>query len=323
MAKVISKETMTVGILAVLAGLAAAYGVRTYMLQEEAAAPAVEKTAAPKIIKLPVASQDLPTDRVIARGDVVELPLTLEQIKARFKGIETDQTLISAARIVGRRLTKPLAQGQPFLTTAFYLEGATPSVSKKLQPGYRAIRVAVSDTHEAGVQSGMHVDVLFRAAARPAKGSQPAIPEKTVTLLRRVEVINAERPDAKGATAKKPILFTLAVPEDKADMFGVIEGRGEVWLVPTPAKDNGSHDSGSAVANAETLAELLGLQAPKKPVPPFETAIYRRGNIQINKFANGKLLARHSVAPNASIDEEVKPPKPALPQVPAVPGKED
>jgi Flp pilus assembly protein CpaB len=337
MAKVISKETMTVGILAVVAGLAAAYGVRTYMIQEEAAPPAQEKVAAAKIIRLPVASQDLPADRVITRGDLVELPMTMDQIKARFKGLDAAQTPLSRAGIIGRRLAKPLAQGQPFSTTGFYLEGSTPSISKKLQPGYRAIRIAVSDTHEAGVQPGMHVDVVFRATAHPAKAGQPAIPEKTLTLLHRVEVINAERPDAK-ATTKKPMLFTLAVPEDKADMFGVIEGRGEVWLVPTPAKDkDGSNNSGSAVANAETLAGLLGLKVTK-PVPPFETDIYRRGHIQVNKFVDGKLLARHSIDAGTSFDEEVKPPKPAIPavrprnesptpqieRVPAgVPGKDD
>ena len=96
--------------------------------------------------------------------------------------------------IIDRRLKKPIKQGQPFLTTDFYLEGTGPSIAKMLQPGFRAIRVQVPDTREAGVQPGMYVDVMFRANARPAKAGQLAIPEKTLTLLRHIEVLEAERP---------------------------------------------------------------------------------------------------------------------------------
>ena len=115
--------------------------------------------------------------------------------------------------------------------------------------------------------AGMRVDVMFRANARPAKAGQLAIPEKTLTLLRHVEVLEADRPLRVGragarAPEKQQLMFTLAVPEAKADMFGIIEGRGEVWLVPTPAQGKEAADgAGAEVANAATLAESAGHQA--------------------------------------------------------------
>jgi Flp pilus assembly protein CpaB len=318
MAKLISQGTMMVGILAVVAGLGAAFGVRYYLMQEEEA-PAPPEKAAPLVMKVLVACTDLPADRVVSPTDVTSLPMTREQFDKQFKGVNPEEALLSVSSILHRRLREPMKKMQPFLTTKFYLEGTGPSIAKKLQPGYRAIRVEVPETRQAGVLIGMSVDVLFRANAAAGKNGQLAIPEKTLTLLRRIEVIDIERPAGARTAAKLPLLFTLAVPEDKVDMFGVIEGRGEVWLVPTPPKDKDSaKDAGAAVANVETLQELLGLKAPPRPAPPFETAIYRRGHMQINKFADGKLLATRSSDVGARFDEEAKPSTHATPMPPAI-----
>jgi pilus assembly protein CpaB len=313
----ISKETMMVGIVAVVAGLAAAYGVRSYMTQPEATPPApVVKPAPPKPLRVPVASEDLPADRVVAPGDIVTLTLTPQspkQVRARFKGLPPDQILASARSIVRRRLKKPVKQGQPFLTTDFYLEGVSPPITSKLQPGFRAIRVEVPDDREGGVQPGVYVDVLFRAKPRKAQAGQPAIPEMTVTLLRSLEVLEVDHPktgrrsgvrgESPPDVPKKSVLVTLAVPAEKADVFGVVDGAGELWLAPTPGRDKQAAGGAEApLPRPLTLAALLGVKPPKpKPIPlaptppppPFETAIYRRDNMHINKFVDGKLLVGH------------------------------
>lgn len=325
MAKLISRSTMTIGIIAVLAGLAAVWGVRSYLAQEEEVPAVAEKPAQPQVIRLPLAAQDLPADRVVAQGDLIHLTLTKRQILERFKGADLDQMLKLDRSIVNHRLKVPIKGGHPFLTTAFYLYGAGPSIAKKLQPGFRAIRIQVPNTREASVQPGMYVDVMFRANARPAKAGQPATPEKTLTLLRHIEVIEAERPPAVGsrrAVARKPLLYTLAVPEAKADMFGVIEGRGELWLVPTPASET-AKGAGAEVASASTLADLLGIKPPQPPPPPFETAIYRRGHVQINKFVDGKLLASHTRELGPRTSDKSEPSFPADSAAPATPQKEE
>ena len=151
----------------------------------------------------------------------------------------------------------------------------------------------------------MFVDVFFRAKAQTAKPGQLPIPEKTLTLLRHIEVLESENPMAHGRASgnKNQWYFTLAVPEAKADFFSIIENRGELWLVPTPAEgDEPTDGAGIEVADVSTLAELLGITAPRQPPPPFETAIYRRDKIQVNKFVDGKLLTSHFSDRGARLD---------------------
>jgi Flp pilus assembly protein CpaB len=288
MARAISRETMTVGIVAILAGLVAAWGLRVYLTAPDEVKQAPPPQPAKQ--RMFLAGTDLPADRVITSHDVIQVGVTNEEFQRRFGTIKKEQILMAMRAIVGRCLKTPVKQGQPFLITDFYLEGTGPSISKKLQPGYRAVRVQVTDVREAGVQPGMFVDVMFRANARPAKNGQPAIPEKTLTLLRHIEVLEAEKPKAKTGQSKKPMLVTLAVPEQKEDMFGVIAGRGDLWLVPTPTKE-AADGAGGDIANAETLAQLLGIKPRPRPPKPFETAIYHRDRVKINRFIDGKLVS--------------------------------
>lgn len=301
--KMISRESLGVGIIAILAGIGAAYAMRVYLTQEEP--PPAAKPAPPKILTVPVASSDLPANRVINPGDVFILKITGKQFTERFKGINPDLVMVmgSAAQIGRRRLKVPIKQGQPFLTTDFYLEGQNQGVAAKLQPGYRAIRVEVPETHEGGIQTGAFVDVFFRAKPQKAEHGQPAIPEMTTTLMRHVEVLRMDFPQPRGggpkgepkvATDKKSVVVTLAVPEDKANIFGIVDGKGELWITPTPATTPPTADKpGAATPTPTTLAGLLGIKPSPRPVKvlPFETAIYR-GNRppQVNRFVDGKLV---------------------------------
>jgi len=312
MAKVISKSTLLVALLAIMAGLVAAYGARYFSRIPVIPRP---QPAPPRQLTVPVASENLPADRVIMPGDIVNLPIPETEFAKRFKGVNTEKVIANVSKLVNRRLLKPIKQGQPFLTSDLYLEGTGPSITSKLQPGFRAVRVDVPDTRESGVHAGTFVDVVFRATPTPAKNGQPAIPETTVTLLRHIEVIDTERPRVRRSTSatKRNVLVTLAVPENKTQIFSTIEGRGDVWLVPASADEKGvaGGETGAAVATSGpmTLAGLLGIKPPPPktvekivvvekeaplppppPPPPFETAVYRRGRLEVNKFLDGKLL---------------------------------
>jgi Flp pilus assembly protein CpaB len=292
MAKMVSRETLTVGILAILTGLIAAGGVRSYLAKLEEPPPP-PKQIPPTIYKVPIAATDLPVDHIMTKYDIIVLQMTSQQFGKRFSGYDPSQVLNSTS-ILKRQLKEPVKRGELFLSSKFYLSGTGPSIAKKLQPGYRAIRVQVPVTREAAVRPGMLVDVFFRAKAQTAKPGQLPIPEKTLTLLRRVEVLTSEPPAAHGKASgatRNEWYFTLAVPEEKADFFSIIENRGDLWLVPTPTDGDESTDGTSIeVADVSTLAELLGVTTPRQPPPPFETAIYRRDKIQVNKFVDGKLV---------------------------------
>jgi Flp pilus assembly protein CpaB len=330
---------MTVGIIALVAALAAAWGIRSYTAQEEAPPPKSIVAPPAPITKVLVAIADLPADRVIMMGDITQLPLN-RQLKERLNGLDPDQIMANLRGIIGRRLKEPIKSGQPFLSTKFYLEGTGPSIMSKLRPGFRAMRVQVPDTREGGVETGMYVDVLFRAHPRRAQAGQPAIPEITKTLLQHIEVLKAERPTPRGAGAKsepplsvskKSVLVTLAVPEEKADVFSVVEGRGALWLVPVPAQaQEPATGADVPLPRPLTLAALLGIKPPPPPVkpleppkppPPFETAIYRRDNMRVNKFIDGKLLVGR--ARSSQMQPRSKPSVPEALPTPSEPRTEE
>jgi Flp pilus assembly protein CpaB len=333
MASTVSRPTMAFLIIFVLAGLVVAYGVRM-MLTPEAEAPPPAEAAAPPMMKVPVAVTDLPADRLVTGNDFTVMSLTAQQFKERFKGIEADQIILSTQNILHRRLREPIKRLQPFIATKFYLDGMGPSIAKKLQPGYRAIRVQVPQAREGGVLIGMSVDVMFRAKAQPAKKDQLAIPEKTLTLLRHVDVINIERPNSR-SQGRDSLLYTLAVPESKVDMFSIIEGRGDLWLVPMPTKgQENAVAANTEVANAETLAGLLGIKAPQPAPPPFQTEIYERGRRTVNTFVDGRLASNHVNAqqsqimldrpePSSTIAPPPAPVNTALPTAPPAPEKDE
>jgi Flp pilus assembly protein CpaB len=231
-----------------------------------------------------------------------QLPMTLRQIAARFPGVNTEEIMTAPNTIIGRFLRKSIRRGDPFLTTNLYLEGSRPDIAKSLQPGFLAVRVLVPLTREVDLQPGNFVDVFFRANPRKSQEGEPAIPEKTIKLLHHVEVLETARPPARsraaaGGPERMSVLVTLAVPKQKADFFSIVEGRGEVWLLPTPAHEEAG--AAEAVPNASTLAQLLGIQPPLpwRAPPPFETVIYRRTQMQINRFVDDKLVSSGSQLP--------------------------
>lgn len=284
---------MSIGILAILFGLIAAYGVRSLLVQKEVEAPPKPPPAA--LTTVPVASENLPADRLISTGDVSLVRMTQQQLFQRLKGMDYSLIMTSSKDIIGRRLRKSLKQGQPFLTTALYLQGTGPSLTDRLQPGFRAVSLRVADNRGGNVQPGTHVDVLFRSQARPAKAGQPAIPEMTVVLLRHIEVLEVDRPTQAAGETKS--LVTLAVPEGKVRIFGTVDGRGELWLVATSPQEPEPEGLAAvaALGSGSTLEELLGIRLPEpaKPAPPpFQTAIFRRGQMQVNTFVDGQLVSQ-------------------------------
>jgi Flp pilus assembly protein CpaB len=287
---------LTIAILAILAGLVVAWMVQVYLSKAPEKPP-----AAPPRLRVPVAAMDLPAGRVIAPGDIGGQEMSRVQFDAdsRFKGKRG--IMLAPEQIVHRRLKVAIKLEQPFLLEDLYLQGSGPSLSEQLEPGYRAIPLRVPHTHEGRVQPGDWVDVVFRVQPRPAKAGQPAIPEKTVTLLEHLKVLEVTSPPGPDTT--EPLrrreltanprtgfsVVTLAVPVEQSDALGAVDGRGDLWLVISPGKGTGEALPAAAGApKPATLAELLGIQPPPRP---FETAIYRRGQMQINRFIDGMLVS--------------------------------
>jgi len=274
-----SPGTLIFGIFAVMFGLVGAYAAKQY-LRVQPPAPA---KAQRQIV--PMASADLEPGRKLTLGDIMLVSMTPDDVRKR--GLPS-LFMTNASQIIGRTLREPLPKGDVFLTTHFYPEGIGPSVAERLQPGLRAVTVPLENnaTELSVVSPGMMVDIVFRTSADVLKN----VPETTVTLLERVEVLAIGQEMFKGANPLKApnvkqatpaATVTLAVSPAQAGALKVAEGRGTMSLVVRGLDDE------KVVGRAEpqTLTSLLHLPDPE---PPFSTQIYRRGRLTTAVFENGK-----------------------------------
>lgn len=299
----VSSGTMKVGVAAILVGLAGAYLLRVYLTPEEAPA-----ASAPATVTVPLASADLPIGRKIAIGDMGLMPMTREEMESR--GYDLSVVMLSPEQLAGRILKEPVRQGQPFLTTSFYLEGAGPNPLDRLKPGYRAVDVTIPNTRGGNVEPGTFVDVLFRSNPVGPEGNEPAIPEVTITLASGLEVIGVERPQVTalqatyGYVSKEPTVTLAASPED-ARIFQTVMGRGDITLV---ARAPGEAAFASLDSNQPmTFRELLGIEPQPQPID-FTTVIYRRGSpsAQTFQYANpaSQRVAKPMLMPSAGDDSQ-------------------
>lgn len=289
----INTGTMTVGIFAVLFALVGAYALRAALVSEPAPLP-----PPPRAVNVPFASNDLPSGRKVAQGDMVLVPMTEAQIHERKLPLE--QLMVNTDQIVGRILNKPIKLGTPFLTTDFFVEGTGPNVAELLKPGLRAITIPMDDLHAVGgeIVPGSVVDVLFRTAPKPAVRMlrQPEIRETTVTLMEGIEVLSVGRTSTVGrrvgeeldvrnvnmAALSQPVGYqpirsvTLAVTPEQANIFKTVLGRGDISLVL-----RAPNAANAATIDQMTLEKLLGLVDPK---PPVTTDIYVGGNRKVHSF---------------------------------------
>lgn len=308
----ISSGTMTVAIFALLMGLAGAYTVRQYLNKPEAA-PVVAPTPPRPPATIPLASLDLVAGKVISLGDMAVVPLTSD-LRKKVGG----DAMTNARQLVGRILKAPLKKGEPFLTTSLYAEGMGPSVVERLQPGFRAVTVHVNNIGSvAGFAGpGTVVDVLFRASARNH------LPETTVTLLQKVEVLafgEGVVPGVKhtGATpqSSQQGMVTLAVSPAQANALKVVEGQGEMSLAIRGTDDDTLLAAGTLPTL--TLDQLLGIRPPPAPT---SMEIYRGGSRQTLIFDKQQVVDERfggvGAAPASSPSNTAAFPPPRSIQIP-------
>ncbi len=300
----ISPGTMTVGILAIVAGLVGAYTVRTALLAEQV----VE--VAPVVTTVPLAATDLPAGRTLSLGDISLIEITAEELARR----ELPMTLVMAdpQQIIGRTLETATKRGEPFLTTSMYLEGTGPDISQMLKPGFRAFTIEIPKVLAGNVVQGTVIDVILRTDAREASETELAIPETTLTLIQGVEVLNVEHPQPVAAAAatdtryinntappKRSPVITLAVTLEQANALRAVEGRGELSLVARAADDSQVVSGGNVPV---TLESLLGITAD---TTTFVTEAYRGGSRDQNTFRSNIRTSQPSVAADRDVAKTV------------------
>lgn len=300
MGRGISSGTMGIVVLAVLAGLVGAYVVRNSLLTEP-----VPVKAAPARTTVPLAAADLPAGRTITMGDIVLTSMTAEEMTA--SGFDLMKTMLTPEQIIRRTSSVAIKQGQPFLTSDFYLEGGRRNFTTDLRPGFRAFSMPLAKDRGGALSAKTMVDVFFRSTEKPSSSGRTAIPEVTLQLLQGIEIIDVYEPPPPAAPTSTgldirdlnttrnppPPTVTLAVTPEQAQILQTATGRGELTLVARPENER---LASATPLRGKTLDDLLGIEPPPQIVV-FTTEAYRRGSRSLNVYRNDRLAEELSTSP--------------------------
>ena len=146
----ISPGTMTAAIFAILLGLGAAYTVRQFMHKQPGPPVLAEDPVAPQKVLVPIASRDLIPGQTLTLDDISIFRTSPELVDKRFNS-QGKQRIMSTQYITGRVLKSPIKAGQPFHTVDLFANGMGPGLSDILEPGNRAVTVAI---HKIGNVAG-------------------------------------------------------------------------------------------------------------------------------------------------------------------------
>jgi pilus assembly protein CpaB len=237
-------------ILALAMGVAAAW-----FTQRMVSKPAPEQVAAPRT-----------TPVVVVRADVaVATSLTNDQLTTTEWPADhvPHAALTRIEQAVGRVVRRPLAEGEPVLTTALFETGAPGGLPAVIEHGERAVTVKVDNViGVAGfVTPGARVDVL---ATMRRVDREKAIPYSRVILQNvRALAVDQKLEEAKPGEPEVVSVVTLEVTPVQAEhlIYAAHEGRLQLAMrSPGDVEEIKSH--------SVSVADLLGDEGTKSAVRP-------------------------------------------------------
>ncbi|MDF1743669.1 MAG: Flp pilus assembly protein CpaB [Gimesia sp.] len=283
----ISPGTMTAAIFAILLGLGAAYTVRQFLHKQPIAPVIAEDPVKPKLMTIPIASRDLIPGQTLSLDDIAILRISPKSIDKKFDS-KGKQRIMATQYIAGRVLKSPIKAGQPFHTVDLFANGMGPGLSDVLEPGNRAVTVAI---HKIGNVAGFSrpgaiADVLFRSHATDG------IPETTITLLEKVRVlavgeiaVPGHKTVGKSSGESEEYSITLEVSPEQGKVLKVVEGHGVLSMALRNPNENTEVVSAGRSSDRLTLSNILGF-LPSQQVSSMD--IYRAGSLNTVHFKGNR-----------------------------------
>ncbi|HAU38149.1 MAG TPA: Flp pilus assembly protein CpaB [Phycisphaerales bacterium] len=166
----------------IIAALAAAFVAVSFRRQLAAKNGRGEGVALPENVSIVVAAKDIPAMKLIDASCIATREVKRGELPKGY--------LTNAVQVVGKVLSVPMTQGQPFSRSLFATEGSGVHLASVLPHGKRAVSVSLMDSSRlAGLlYPGCLVDVL--ATFRPP--SEQHGEAVCVSLLKGVEVLAIE-----------------------------------------------------------------------------------------------------------------------------------
>ncbi len=258
-----SMRTLVVGILALLAGTAAAVAANQVIRSW----PATTVPSDPASVEIVVAKTVLHRGRTVGSGD-----LAMQQWPSELVPPDAIQDVRQAAGRVA--LTTHFAN-QPVLEPQLAARDVHSGLASIVPHGMRAftIHIPTVATGVAGfVLPGNYVDVLLTLNANRV-GGNPV----TVTLLQRIEILAVDQeldvPTDNKVDAKRLQSVTLLVTPEQAAKLSLAESRGTLQLTL-----RNPDDESPAFVDAISLADLQFLS--EEPLAVAPVAVAEEGTVE-------------------------------------------
>jgi len=221
--KRISSGVVTIGVLAIVGGLVAAYAVRQAFNTE---------TVARKGPTVVVARTNIPANTRIRATHVKTV--TLPYGRTPLKG-----ALANPAIAVGRINRVAIVAGDPIVEQAMYPVGDGPMLAEDVPAGYQALPIAVTGTGVASrmLLKGSFVDVLFTIDGK-------AHPELegygTKTLIRGVQVLHVGNSNTRldPRRRRNGRVITVAVTPNQAKLLTLAQNEGTLSVALVSSQEN-------------------------------------------------------------------------------------
>lgn len=256
--KRISPATVTVGVVAILFGLVAAYTVRRYLEPPAAPAPAMAMIVVPRV--------NLPKYARIREQDVDVHEVPADQVPAG--------ALAVTSRALHRLCRDTILAGRPILEQDLYEVGAVPTLADELPPGYRAVTVSVDRDNAV---DGLVMPESVVDVSMTVEGDHPDLQGvATVTLMRGVRVLatNFNRFRGEERLNQPMRSVTLAVTPEQANKLILAQRYGSLSVTLRSTADD-------VLVAQQAPADNDNLVHPDDllKLTPRETKIVRRAEI--------------------------------------------
>ncbi len=290
--------------LALLIGLGAVAAAKYAGLFDR---PAAKEPPPPPPLKVLVAKMNL-FEGVTVMGDQVMVreldPIEAENLKARLGENWKAKLLPPMPSAAAFRVLKRNVLADQVLLQDYFEELSLPEeISRRLEPGMRAVNVEVPKSRAAGGQLrlGEYVDVFLTTEI--AVGDREEL--RTACIARGCKIVmkrNTPWTVLMADPDDKPLHFTLEVNPYRAALIDYVKTRGELSLIPTPTPPRRSPGTFSdptspeyaqedarvekilagtlAVSDAD-LMRIFNIQPPPpRSLPPGATVIHHLSGVR-------------------------------------------
>ncbi len=285
--------TVTIGVVAVLVGLSAAYAARRYFEQQ---------IVPPTGVELVVPTINLPPYARIREQDLTTIRVPAGRVPAG--------ALTNSSQAIHRLVKQTVMAGEPIRDEHLYEVGKSPTLSEQLPPGHRAVSINV-DARNA--LDGVLVPESLVDISLTVEGEHPELAGvATLTLMRRIKVLatNRDRFKTEERVGSPLRSITVAVNSEQANKLILAQRYGLLSVTLRSELDSQLAADEAVGDDLVNPHDLLGLG----PAGLVQSQIWRGTGQEVVNFHDREI--REAAAATAASRHGSPPATPAAASAP-------